>query len=200
MAARAVRHIAPPLPAAGQDQEYCPECDLRQVPGKEDHMPKCPRGGVRRIRPGYRTKPGSLAERMMDFLEKNGTTPSGMLAGFHDAEVKHVLQELRRLERRGLVESPGPEMWRMAGKCQPEDEIKSKARSHFKEGSLIRCLVENLEEYGPATLHQLAAANRIHPARANQVLGLLMRKGIAESPRPHVWQLTTQGRETDDGI
>ena len=112
MAARATRNFAQPLPAA-MDQEYCPECDMRQVPGQEEHMPKCARGGVRRKRTGYQPKPGSLAERMLDFLERNGTTAAGMLAVVHDADVYHVGQELRRLRRLGVVESPRPWMWRL---------------------------------------------------------------------------------------
>ena len=112
MIPRAARNSAQPLPAA-MEQEYCPECDMRQVPGKEDHMPKCARGPVRRKRTGYQPKLGSLAERMLDFLERNGTTASNLLAVVHDAEVFHTRQELRRLERRGIVESPRPEMWRL---------------------------------------------------------------------------------------
>jgi len=111
-AVRNARNFAQPLPAA-VEQEYCPHCDLRQIPGREDHMPKCPRA-VTLIKPqGYQPSPGSLAERMLDFLARNGTTPAGMLSSVHGAEGQHTRQELRRLELRGIVESPEPEMWRL---------------------------------------------------------------------------------------
>jgi len=88
-------------------QEYCPDCDMRQIPGMEDHMSKCGLGKPKAS--GY-TKKG-CANIIWDYILKHG---KGTAADFREAlnlKPLEVSNGLRTLRARGVVKNAGYGFW-----------------------------------------------------------------------------------------
>jgi len=87
--------------------EYCPDCDMRQIPGMEDHMPKC---GIGRPKFTKHVKRG-CADQIWGYLLKHG---KGTAADFRKAfKLKpfEVSNGLRTLRARGVVKNAGVGIW-----------------------------------------------------------------------------------------
>lgn len=87
--------------------EYCPDCDMRQIPGMEDHLSKC---GLGKPKLTYYAKKG-CADLIWNYLLKHG---KGKAADFRKAFKRSPLEVsngLRTLRARGVVKNAGLGIW-----------------------------------------------------------------------------------------
>lgn len=104
------------------EQQYCPECDMRQEPGKDaGHMPKCSRAGA-----SYND--GLTVTAILSYLTENGPTKTKILRQQIDGSVSFALASL---EKQGRAERPVLGLWSLPGDervIRESDEVEPPAK------------------------------------------------------------------------
>lgn len=94
-------------------EDYCPECDVRQIPGEEEHLKNCSRKNLpRAAKETLHIDDGLTVSRLLDYLAKNGPTQTGVLNQEVDGSVSVGLSLLRG---QGRVVQPRRGIWMLPG-------------------------------------------------------------------------------------
>lgn len=104
-------------------EDYCPECDMRQIPGEEEHLAECPRRNQPKMaKDATSVDDGQTVAAIIQYLFNNGPTRTKVLTKEIDGSVSFALS---RLEIQGRIEKPKMGIWMLPADERWDEKPKS---------------------------------------------------------------------------